>query len=77
MNTLSQKKFLAPNMYFTDRKAYIRPFFYRGRYFCNRNIYNVDTWQARVFGAYKSSVKISYQDVYFTDQNEIFLRASL
>ena len=62
MKTMSQNFLLAPNMYFTDRKAHfwVLPFFYRGLYFCNRNSYNVDTWEARVFGADKSSAKIWY-----------------
>ena len=60
MKRLSQNFFLAPNMYFTHRKANfgVSPFFYRGLYFCNRNSYNVDTWQERVFGVDKSSTKI-------------------
>ena len=36
------------------------PFFYRGPYFCNRNSYNVDTGQARVFGVDKSLAKFWY-----------------
>ena len=35
-------------------------FFYRGLYFYKRNRYNVDTWEARVFGVDKSSAKIWY-----------------
>ena len=63
MKMMSEIFFLAPNMYFTDRKANfgLAPFFfYRGPYFCNRNSYNVDTSQTRVFGVDKSSVKIWY-----------------
>ena len=50
------------NVYFTDQKALLgyRPFFYRRSYLCNCNSYNVETYQAHVFGAYKSSVKIWY-----------------
>ena len=49
-------------MYFTDRKEVLgyRPFFYRGPYLCNRNSYNVNTWQAHAFGPDKSSAKIWY-----------------
>ena len=49
-------------MYFTDQKAVLgyRPFSYRRPYLCNRNSYNVDTYQAHVFGADKSSDKIWY-----------------
>ena len=47
------------DVYFTDQNT-ISAFFYRGPYFCNRNIYNVDTWQAHVIVADKSSAKISY-----------------
>ena len=58
-------KFQTPtkkNVYFTDQKVDLsyRPFFYRRPYLCNHNSYNVDTYQAHVFGADKPSVKIWY-----------------